>query len=134
MSLSPDDPFAHERPIVLIASADGPTRIAVARAVARLGMTALIALDGETAMSAARDHDQTIIGAVLDAYLPTLSGWEVARALHSAVADLPLIVLEREGDRSHGRGHDHAYTVIFPADDLSGLADYLGCLAESLVA
>jgi CheY-like chemotaxis protein len=128
MSLFPDDTFAHERPLVLVASADGPTRIAVARTVARLGLTALITMDGDAALAAARDYDETLIGAVLDAYLPTLSGWDVARSLHSTVADLPLVVLDRGGDRSQGQ--DHAHAAIFPVDDLAGLADYLSCLAE----
>ncbi len=132
MSLFPDDAFARERPLVLVASADGPTRIAVARTVARLGLTALITLDGEVALAAARDYDQTLIGAVLDAYLPTLSGWDVARSLHSTVADLPLVVLERGGDRPQGQ--NHAHTAIFSVDDLPGLADYLSCLAEALAA
>jgi CheY-like chemotaxis protein len=132
MSSFPDDAFANERLMVLVASADGPTRIAVARAVGRLGMTALTTLDGAAALAAVRDHGHALLGAVLDVYLPILSGWEVARALQATASDLPLAVLERGGDSCQRR--DAIQASIFSVDDESGLAAYLDCLTESLAA
>lgn len=130
MSLFPDDAFAHEQPMVLVASVDGPTRIAVARAVAHLGLTALIALDGAAAVVAAQDYEQALLGAVLDAHLPTLSGWDVAHTLRSTTSHLPLVVLSDGDDIPYG--HDLAHTAILHADDRSGLAAYLSCLAQNL--
>lgn len=132
MSLTPDDPFAAERPLVLVATTDGPTRIAVARAIAHFGLSALIALDETTALAAARDNAQNLVGAVLDAHLSTLPGWEIACTLHATFDNLPLAVLS---DRAQGvPAADLGAAAIFSPNDRSALIAYLGSLAISVDA
>lgn len=111
-----------ERSMVLVASADGPTRIAVTRTIARLGLTTVITLDGEAALLAIDDHDRNLLGAVLDAQLLLLSGWDVARALHSMAIEIPLVVLDRGDPVSP---YHLADVPTVPASDLSSLTDSL---------
>jgi CheY-like chemotaxis protein len=125
-----DDALASEQPMVLVASADSRTRVAIARIVAHHGLTSLIVLDDSAALIAARDYQRSLVGAVLDARLPVLSGWELARALQARAAGLPIAVLDSQP--SAPLGCTSAQIVTIAADTVSGLNTYLSCLTESL--
>ncbi|NTV62356.1 MAG: hypothetical protein HGA65_02310 [Oscillochloris sp.] len=130
MSLTPDDPFAAERPLVLVATTDGQTRIAVARAIAHFGLSALIAMDEATALAAARDNAQNLVGAILDAHLSTLPGWEIAYTLHVTFGSLPLAVLSDQTQAAPA--DDLGAAAIFAPSDRPALIAYLGSLAISV--
>lgn len=93
MTASQPRAVAEARPMVLIASPDSAARTSIARMVTRMGMVALVTMDGEGALFAATRHAADVTCAILDDATPALREQEVARALQHGMAELPIVLL-----------------------------------------
>lgn len=82
-----------QSPLVLIATLDAATRIALARLVNRHGLTALASFDGAAALDACRTLRHVLQGVILDPELPTMGGSEVRAALLAERPELAIWLL-----------------------------------------
>lgn len=87
--------LAAQPPLVLIATLDAATRIALARLVTRHGLTALASFDGTAALDACRTLRHAIRGVILDPELPTIEGAEVRAVLLAERPELATWLLAR---------------------------------------
>jgi hypothetical protein len=85
--------LAEQPPLILIATLNADTRVALARLVTRHAMTALACFDGAAALAACQIYRHGLVGVIVAADLPSLSGEELAVALaveHPALASCVL--------------------------------------------
>jgi CheY-like chemotaxis protein len=115
--------------MVLIASPDSAARTSIARMVTRMGMVALVTMDGEGALFAATRHAADVTCAILDDATPALREQEVARALQRGMAELPIILLTDAAQRQ--RGLSSTVLPIARPDAHAALHEILSDVASS---
>ncbi len=89
-------------PVVLVIDDDPIVHDLMTRFLAREGLRAVIAEDGEGGLRAARELKPVAI--TLDVMMPKIDGWSVLKALKAepATADIPVIMLTMVSDKSLG--------------------------------
>ncbi|HEX6138941.1 MAG TPA: response regulator transcription factor [Candidatus Limnocylindria bacterium] len=81
---------------VLVVEDDRALRQALSFNLAREGYDVAVAVDGESALAAARDRGLDLI--LLDLMLPAMSGLEVLRVIRREGIGTPVIILSAKGD------------------------------------
>ena len=89
-------------PAVLVIDDDPIVHDLMTRFLAREGLRAIIAADGEGGLRMAREHKPVAI--TLDVMMPKIDGWSVLKALKAdpETADIPVIMLTMVSDKSLG--------------------------------
>jgi DNA-binding response OmpR family regulator len=90
--------LAEQPPLILVATLNAPTRVALARLVARRGMTALACFDGAAVLAYAHAQRSEVWGAIVDPQLPSINGQSLARALREEGDVADTLVLCRADD------------------------------------
>jgi CheY-like chemotaxis protein len=103
--LSPLDPQANGRPVVVVADDDQSVRALFAATLEREGFAVLLASNGRKAMDLARDRP--VVAMLLDLHMPDLDGLETLRDLREdpSLRTIPVIVVTgstAEADRVAG--------------------------------
>jgi DNA-binding response OmpR family regulator len=104
-------PRAHVATILLVEDNE-PSRDALSRRLERRGYRMLLAGDGRTAVSLARDNEPDLI--LMDLGLPILDGWDATRLLKedAVTRDIPIIVLS-----AHAMTSDRDMALAAGGDD-----------------
>ena len=107
-------------PTILIADDDAVQRLVLRQVLAGAGHTLLVAANGQEACAAAADA--TLDLALLDAWMPDLTGFEVARRLRDAGQTCPLVILTADEPYAREQGGDapidHYLSKPLPASRL----------------
>jgi hypothetical protein len=123
-------PFAIDQPrLVLIATLNARTRIALTRLVIRHGLTALLCFDGAATVASAQAQRQELLGAILDRDLPTLDGEAVAQALFAEAGLAETLLLRGHGPDWAAAG-DAPGGRELPQDERARVDMWLGRLAQ----
>jgi hypothetical protein len=104
--------IVEQPPLLLIATPNAPTRVALARLVARHGMTALACFDSAAILACACAERQDVCGAILDPAMPSIDAEGTARALREEIGLIDTFILS---------GHDQARGPMDRAQDCRGL-------------
>jgi DNA-binding response OmpR family regulator len=115
--------------MILVATLDGSLRTVIARSIARHGMIALIAGDGETAAAAASTYSRRIVGAVLDDQLLPHGSEALVADLHAAAGYPPIFLLSDEP--AIALGESSIITKIARSDAPALLPEMLGDLIQA---
>lgn len=128
----PDDELAHDSADVVLVVDDVPENIALLNdALDEAGYTVLVATNGEAALSlAARAHPDIVL---LDAVMPGLDGFEVARRLKAdpETAPIPIVFMTGLTETEHlvaafgAGGTDYVTKPIRPKEVLARIAAHL---------
>jgi CheY-like chemotaxis protein len=99
-------------PTVLIVEDNEPSRVALSRRLERRGYSVVPAMDGEQAVSMARETMPDII--LMDLGLPVIDGWEATKRLKRAsdTRHIPIIVLS-----AHAMTSDRDQALAAGGDD-----------------
>ena len=97
---------------ILLAEDNEPSRDALSRRLTRRGFHVLTAVDGQQAVTVAREQVPHLI--LMDLGLPVIDGWEATRQLKQDVATrhMPIIVLS-----AHAMTDDREKSLAAGADD-----------------
>jgi CheY-like chemotaxis protein len=86
-------PKAGQPPLVLVADDDSGINLLVAQVAGRLGLGAVVASDGATAVRLAAEHKLRLCCAILDVLMPRLDGIAAAQQIQQLVPDLPIVLM-----------------------------------------
>ncbi|NTU82677.1 MAG: hypothetical protein HGA45_25450 [Chloroflexales bacterium] len=104
--------IAEQPPLILIATPNAPKRVALARLVARHGMTALACFDGTAILASAYAERQDVCGAILDPAMPSIDVERIACALREETGLVDTFILA---------GYEQERGPIDRAQDCRGL-------------
>jgi two-component system, cell cycle response regulator DivK len=114
-------------PKILLVEDNEPSRDALGRRLQRRGYEVVPAVDGQQAVSAAREVKPDLI--LMDLGLPVIDGWEATRQLKADALTnrIPIIVLS-----AHAMTHDREQALDAGADDFDSKPIHFERLIEKI--
>jgi CheY-like chemotaxis protein len=80
-------------PLMLVADDDASIRSLIVRVLRQIGVSALVASDGATAVQLVLEHRATLCCAILDVRMPVLDGIEAAGQIRQIAPDLAIVMM-----------------------------------------
>ena len=114
-------------PKILLVEDNEPSRDALGRRLQRRGYDVVLAVDGQEAVSAARQMKPDLV--LMDLGLPVIDGWEATRQLKADAATqrIPIIVLS-----AHAMTNDREQALMAGADDFDSKPVHFERLVEKI--
>jgi CheY-like chemotaxis protein len=114
-------------PKILLVEDNEPSRDALGRRLQRRGYEVVAAVDGQEAVSSARQVKPDLI--LMDLGLPVIDGWEATRQLKSdqSTQRIPIIVLS-----AHAMTNDREQALIAGGDDFDSKPIHFERLVEKI--
>jgi CheY-like chemotaxis protein len=113
---SSPEPPAERRRLLLVEDNDDTAR-SLKAALEHLGYEVAVAHDAPIALNLARSFQPDV--ALLDLGLPVMDGWELARRLHEATAQLPIVAVtarDQEADKRRSAELGFVDHLVKPID------------------
>ena len=112
---------------ILLVEDNEPSRDALGRRLQRRGYDVVLAVDGQQAVSTAREAKPDLI--LMDLGLPVIDGWEATRQLKAddSTNRIPIIVLS-----AHAMTHDREQALDAGADDFDSKPIHFERLIEKI--
>jgi CheY-like chemotaxis protein len=124
--------------LVLVVDDDEATQVLMTRYLQALGLSVLVAGDGEGALALLREHMGAVRLALIDLAMPRMNGFELAEAIRADpdLSSLPVVALTaRVGpevdSRAAAAGIDQIIQKPFEPARLRGLLSRLKLLGEA---
>ena len=114
-------------PKILLVEDNEPSRDALGRRLQRRGYEVVLAVDGQEAVSTAREVRPDLV--LMDLGLPVIDGWEATRQLKAdaSTQQIPIIVLS-----AHAMTNDREQALIAGADDFDSKPVHFERLVEKI--
>ena len=114
-------------PKILLVEDNEPSRDALGRRLQRRGYEVVLAVDGQEAVSTAREVKPDLV--LMDLGLPVIDGWEATRQLKAdaSTQQIPIIVLS-----THAMTNDREQALIAGADDFDSKPVHFERLVEKI--
>ena len=114
-------------PKILLVEDNEPSRDALGRRLQRRGYEVVLAVDGQEAVSTARQVKPDLV--LMDLGLPVIDGWEATRQLKAdaTTQQIPIIVLS-----AHAMTNDREQALIAGADDFDSKPVHFERLVEKI--
>jgi CheY-like chemotaxis protein len=114
-------------PKILLVEDNEPSRDALGRRLQRRGYEVVLAVDGQEAVSTAREVKPDLV--LMDLGLPVIDGWEATRQLKAdaSTQQIPIIVLS-----AHAMTNDREQALIAGADDFDSKPVHFERLVEKI--
>ena len=114
-------------PKILLVEDNEPSRDALGRRLQRRGYEVVLAVDGQEAVSTAREVKPDLV--LMDLGLPVIDGWEATRQLKAdaSTQSIPIIVLS-----AHAMTNDREQALIAGADDFDSKPVHFERLVEKI--
>jgi two-component system, cell cycle response regulator DivK len=114
-------------PKILLVEDNEPSRDALGRRLQRRGYEVVLAVDGQEAVSTAREVKPDLV--LMDLGLPVIDGWEATRQLKAdaSTQQIPIIVLS-----AHAMTNDREQALMAGADDFDSKPVHFERLVEKI--
>ena len=114
-------------PKILLVEDNEPSRDALGRRLQRRGYEVVLAVDGQQAVSSAREVRPDLV--LMDLGLPVIDGWEATRQLKAdaSTQHIPIIVLS-----AHAMTNDREQALMAGADDFDSKPVHFERLVEKI--
>ena len=114
-------------PKILLVEDNEPSRDALGRRLQRRGYEVVLAVDGQEAVSTARQVKPDLV--LMDLGLPVIDGWEATRQLKAdaSTQQIPIIVLS-----AHAMTNDREQALMAGADDFDSKPVHFERLIEKI--
>jgi len=114
-------------PKILLVEDNEPSRDALGRRLQRRGYEVVLAVDGQEAVSTARQVKPDLV--LMDLGLPVIDGWEATRQLKAdaSTQSIPIIVLS-----AHAMTNDREQALMAGADDFDSKPVHFERLVEKI--
>lgn len=112
---------------ILLVEDNEPSRDALGRRLQRRGYDVVLAVDGQAAVSTAREVKPDLV--LMDLGLPVIDGWEATRQLKADASTqrIPIIVLS-----AHAMTNDREQALLAGADDFDSKPVHFERLIEKI--
>ena len=112
---------------ILLVEDNEPSRDALGRRLQRRGYEVVLAVDGQAAVTAAREVKPDLV--LMDLGLPVIDGWEATRQLKAdaSTQSIPIIVLS-----AHAMTNDREQALMAGADDFDSKPVHFERLVEKI--